>query len=80
LVPGLGQVYKGQILDGVCFLFFFVVGAAFLVIPGVLIWIWGIYNAATFDPDQPSMALSGSQILISGAIFLGVALLVYATS
>jgi TM2 domain-containing membrane protein YozV len=77
-VPGLGQIYKAQILDGLLFLFFTLVGIAFAGPGGFLVWILSIYNAATFDPDKPSMALSGRQILWSslvGLLFLTTAYL-----
>lgn len=44
-VPGLGQIVKGQILKGIGFFLGTFIGMAFFVIPGLVIWVWGIYDA-----------------------------------
>jgi TM2 domain-containing membrane protein YozV len=43
--PGLGQVYNGSIVNGVKIFFLFVVGLVCLVIPGIVVWVYGIYDA-----------------------------------
>ena len=44
-LPGLGQIIKGQVVKGI-FVFIGVgIGLIFLVIPGILIWIWQIKDA-----------------------------------
>jgi TM2 domain-containing membrane protein YozV len=50
LIPGLGQIYNGQILKGILMLIAYVVMwlLFFLVVPlviALIIWIYGIYDA-----------------------------------
>ncbi len=42
---GLGQAYNGQFAKGVAVLFGSLLGLFLLIIPGVAIWFWGIYDA-----------------------------------
>ena len=45
-IPGLGQVYNGEgFLKGLLYIIGVSVGSIILLIPGILIWIYGIYNA-----------------------------------
>ena len=44
-VPGLGQIIKGQVLKGIFCFFGVMFGLFFLVIPGIIIWIWQISDA-----------------------------------
>jgi TM2 domain-containing membrane protein YozV len=44
-IPGLGQLIKGQVGKGILFFFGTILGLAFFVIPGVIIWIWQIADA-----------------------------------
>lgn len=45
-IPGLGQVYNGEgFLKGLLFLIGTMIGYCLLVIPGLIIWIYGVYNA-----------------------------------
>ncbi len=47
-IPGLGQVYNGEgILKGLLFYIGTIIGSLILVIPGLAIWLYGIYNAYT---------------------------------
>ncbi len=44
--PGLGQVYDGKgMLKGLLYAIGIMIGSIVLVIPGILIWIYGVYNA-----------------------------------
>jgi predicted small integral membrane protein len=47
IFPGLGQVYNGETALGVAVFFGTLVGALFFIIPGLIVWIFGIYNAYT---------------------------------
>ena len=42
---GLGQIYNGQNLKGFAILFGTIFGVALLIIPGLVIWVFGIYDA-----------------------------------
>lgn len=44
-IPGLGQIYNGDVGKGIAFLFGTLIGALFLFIPGLIIWIFGMYDA-----------------------------------
>ena len=44
-IPGLGQIVKGQVGKGILVFFGVGIGLMFLVIPGVIIWIWQIADA-----------------------------------
>lgn len=45
LVPGLGQVYCGKIGRGIIIFIVAFIGYCCFVIPGVIVWIWGIVDA-----------------------------------
>lgn len=46
LIPGLGQVYEGESpIVGLFWLVGTIVGLLFCFIPGIAIWLYGIYNA-----------------------------------
>jgi TM2 domain-containing membrane protein YozV len=45
-IPGLGQVYNGEgFLKGLIYLIATLIGYLLLVLPGLVIWLYGIYNA-----------------------------------
>lgn len=46
-VPGLGQVYEGNLLRGYLVFFGTFFGFFLLIIPGLIIWLYGIYDAYT---------------------------------
>jgi TM2 domain-containing membrane protein YozV len=43
--PGLGQVYNGETGKGVLVLFGVLAGLLVMLIPGVAVWLFGIYDA-----------------------------------
>jgi TM2 domain-containing membrane protein YozV len=45
VVPGLGQIIKGQVGKGILFFFGVGIGLMLLVIPGIIVWIWQIADA-----------------------------------
>jgi TM2 domain-containing membrane protein YozV len=46
LIPGLGQIYKGQILNGICWLVVVIFGYSMLIVPGVILHIICIMGAS----------------------------------
>jgi tetratricopeptide (TPR) repeat protein len=44
-LPGLGQVYNGDFTRGLLFLVVTCIGIFLLVIPGVIVWIYQVYDA-----------------------------------
>lgn len=49
IVPGLGQLYKGQIGRGLLWFFLTIIGYAALVVPGLILHLCCIINAASTD-------------------------------
>jgi TM2 domain-containing membrane protein YozV len=45
--PGCGQVYNGEMVKGILVLIGSLVGILFYLIPGVIVWVYGIYEAYT---------------------------------
>jgi hypothetical protein len=57
-IPGLGQIYKGQIINGLFWLFIiiplgYVLGSFCFFIPGILLHLLCILGAASGDPYRP---------------------------
>lgn len=50
LIPGAGQIYKGNIGSGLVWMFFVVVGYIMLIIPGLILHFICIFAAASGDP------------------------------
>jgi TM2 domain-containing membrane protein YozV len=50
-IPGLGQIYKGQIAEGFFCLILTLIGYFFFVLPGIVIHICVIVGAARVKPD-----------------------------
>ena len=69
-IPGLGQLYKGQILDGFLYFVCTAIGTLAFIVPGALIWLWGIHNAYSFDPNKPS--ISGGGLAWAACVVLGL--------
>ncbi|WP_292490272.1 hypothetical protein [Methanoculleus sp. 10] len=42
---GLGQAYNGQFTKGVAVLLGSLFGLFLLIVPGVAVWLWGVYDA-----------------------------------
>jgi predicted RNA-binding Zn-ribbon protein involved in translation (DUF1610 family) len=49
-IPGLGQLYKGQLINGVVWFIVVVVGYVFLIVPGLILHLCCCLGAATGDP------------------------------
>ncbi|WP_052959061.1 hypothetical protein [Methanoculleus sediminis] len=45
LFNGLGQAYNGQFVRGVLVLLGSLLGLFVMIVPGVAIWAWGVYDA-----------------------------------
>jgi hypothetical protein len=50
LIPGAGQIYKGNVMSGILWLIFVVIGYAMLFIPGLILHLICIFAAASGDP------------------------------
>lgn len=73
LVPGWGQVYNGQgYLKGLMFMIGELVGLLFFVIPGMIIWVYGIYRAyKVADSINKGLVPAGKEVtLVNHIIYL----------
>jgi TM2 domain-containing membrane protein YozV len=52
VIPGAGQIYKGQIKYGVLSLIVVAIGYALFVVPGLILHILCIVNAVSGDPTE----------------------------
>jgi hypothetical protein len=50
LIPGLGQVYKGQLLNGFVWFVVVIIGYACFIVPGLILHLCCIVGAASGDP------------------------------
>lgn len=44
IIPGVGQMYCGRVGRGIA-IFFGVICGFIFIIPGIIVWIWGIFDA-----------------------------------
>jgi TM2 domain-containing membrane protein YozV len=44
-LPGLGQVYNGEAAKGFALFILTIVGLVLLLLPGLLVWLYGMYDA-----------------------------------
>src|SRR4051812_45839326 len=54
VIPGAGQMYKGQVANGLVWLVAVIAGYAFFISPGILLHICCIVGAASGDPYKGS--------------------------
>ena len=50
LIPGAGQMYKGEVGAGLAWLFFVIIGYFLVLIPGLILHVICIITAASGDP------------------------------
>jgi len=46
-IPGLGQTYNGSFGKGLLLLFGTIIGSMIFTIPGIIVWLYGMYDAYT---------------------------------
>lgn len=67
LIPGAGQMYKGQVIKGLLLLAVTAIGYAAFVIPGILLHLLCIFDAGTGNPYKETTAsYSQAQTTSSG--------------
>jgi TM2 domain-containing membrane protein YozV len=52
VIPGAGQMYKGQVGNGLVWLIVVVIGYFMLVVPGLILHLCCIVGAASGDPTK----------------------------
>jgi len=45
IIPGFGQVYDGKMARGFAIYFGTLIGLFLFIVPGILVWLFGIYDA-----------------------------------
>lgn len=58
IIPGLGQLVKGHVGKGILIFFGFLIGLIILVLPGVIVWIYGIYDAYNSNEHEKKASIS----------------------
>lgn len=53
-LPGVGQMYKGDVGSGILWLIAVIIGYILLIIPGIILHIFCIINAASGNPYKRS--------------------------
>lgn len=56
VIPGAGQMYKGQVSAGIWWLIGVAAGYSAFIVPGVILHIACIYNAYSHDPTRTAEA------------------------
>ena len=64
VIPGAGQMYKGSIGGGLCWLLFVVIGYALMVVPGLILHLICIVNTASGNATSSSVGLATSPVQI----------------
>lgn len=86
LIPGLGQVYNGETLKGFFYLLGTLLGLFFILIPGLVVWIYSMYDAhitagkmnegtLKSRPMQPAYMV----LFVVAAVFLAIVVVVAIT-
>lgn len=52
VIPGAGQIYKGQLANGLTWLVFVILGYALSVVPGIILHVCCIVRAYTTDSSK----------------------------
>lgn len=65
IFPGAGQIYKGQVLNGIFWCVFVLIGYILLVVPGVILHISCIYGAYSGGVKQKECPFCGEPIIVS---------------
>lgn len=62
VIPGAGQMYKGQVFNGLFWLFIVVVGYLAFIIPGVVLHLLCIIGAGSGRPPDPMVAMRKTHV------------------
>jgi TM2 domain-containing membrane protein YozV len=84
LIPGLGQVYNGELGKGVVICALSLVGIIFLLVPGLMVWMYGAFTAYTVAgkinsgkyPYQPTSIMEMLIFAILAIIMIFIAIVV----
>jgi TM2 domain-containing membrane protein YozV len=77
---GAGQVYNGQIKKGIAFLVVTIIGIFIFIIPGVVVWAYGMYDAAVTATRMNNRTIQDIPTQRGRlALFIFIVLLIYVT-
>jgi TM2 domain-containing membrane protein YozV len=77
LLPGLGQVYNGETAKGFAIFILTLAGLVLLLLPGLLVWLYGMYDAYTVAGKMNSGELPFRETrMLHMALFIVFALVV----
>ncbi|WP_197535229.1 hypothetical protein [Methanocella arvoryzae] len=79
IVPGWGQVYNGQgYLKGLMFMIGELIGLLFFIVPGLIVWVYGIYSAyKVADNINKGLMPAGKEVtIVNHVIYLAIFLVV----
>ena len=81
IFPGAGQVYCGRTRRGIAFLVGTFVGTLFLLLPGIVVWLWGIVDASRIacmvnsgDVEPRELKRSNIAIYLVALVVIGTVL------
>jgi len=77
VVPGLGQVYEGNIVRGYLVFLGTLFGFFLFIIPGIIVWLYGMYDAYTTATQMNDGSIPGQPApVLHMLVFIIVAFLV----
>ncbi|MGB9126859.1 zinc ribbon domain-containing protein [Methanoregula sp.] len=83
LVPGFGQVYDGKMARGFAIFFGTVIGLICLIVPGVIIWLFGVYDAYSIakkmnNKEIPFLPTKTAHLIIYIVLVVIISVIVFA--
>lgn len=82
-VPGFGQVYDGKMARGFAILIGTVIGLICLIVPGVIIWLFGVYDAYSLakkmnNKEIPFLPTKTAHLIIYIVLVVIITVIVFA--
>jgi TM2 domain-containing membrane protein YozV len=77
--PGAGQIYKGKIGAGLLWFIAVPIGYFCIILPGIILHVWCVYNAAAVGPNG-QQSEGADRDTLNVVIILGVIIAVVAVS
>jgi TM2 domain-containing membrane protein YozV len=80
VIPGAGQVYCGRTRRAIAFLVGTFIGTLLLLVPGIVVWLWGIVDASRIACMVNSGDAEPRVLKSENIILYGIALVVVGTA
>lgn len=83
IIPGFGQVYDGKMARGFAIYFGTLIGLFLLIVPGVLVWLFGIYDAYSIakkmnNKEIPFLPTKTAHLIIYIVLIIVITVIVFA--